>query len=367
MSTTPRFIIVDDVDSEIQYTGPWFRDEGSLDDSLLNGPTYLGTLHGTKSNASLSFTFNGTQFKVLGTLNTRIDSGVADPTWQCFIDDISIDPHTPGPSPSDVSVINAPSNNWVLCEHDMLLDGPHIITVNATVLKNQPFWIDNIQYVPSTSVSLDQAVVVVDNLDPQLQYGPGWQGFVFTNMTTFAGSMLTFNFIGVSLSWYGVIFPGYSVNSSPATYSIDGQTPTTFLLRGLPVDYNLKFFETSPLTAGPHTLKVVYEGTNSTPLTLDYLIIQNGTLPSTTTSVSSDATSVSSDATSSTTGNGTSGASTSMKGSTPVGTITGGVIGGIALIVLAIVGLLLLRRHQKRATQKKANWHWLQNPGPGLG
>ncbi|KAF8816837.1 hypothetical protein BYT27DRAFT_7076418 [Phlegmacium glaucopus] len=340
MSTIPRFINVDDVDSEIQYTGPWFPDEGSQDSLGHNGPTYRSTLHGTKSDASLSFAFNGTQFRVVGSINIRNDSGVVDPTWQCFIDDINIDPIPPSPDPE---------NNWIFCEQDTLLDGPHTITVNVTVLKNQTFWIDKIQYVPSPNVSLDQAVIVVDNSDPQLQYGPGWRVWYYANITTMTGSTFTFNFIGVSLGWYGPLIPDFPLVSSPATYSIDGQIPISFLLTGVPASTpaanNHKFFETTQLTPGPHTLEVVYEGTDSTPLTLDYLLIQNGTLPSTTTSVSSHANSA----------------------SAPVGAIAGGVIGGLALIVLVILGFLLLRRHQKRAAQSKAKWHRHQNPGPGLG
>ncbi|KAF8802798.1 hypothetical protein BYT27DRAFT_7111408 [Phlegmacium glaucopus] len=335
MSTTPRFIIVDDFKSEIQYTGPWFPDAGSEYSLGSNGPPYKDTLHGTKSDASLSLTFSGTQFKVVGSINIRNDSGVVDPTWQCFIDDISIDPIPPSPDPE---------NNWIFCEQDALLDGPHIITVDVTVLKNQTFWFDRIQYVPSPSVSLDKAAIVVDSSDPQLQYGQGWQVWYYANITTVAGSTFTFNFIGVSLSWHGPLIPGFPLGSSPATYSIDGQTPISFLLKGIPADTpitnNQKFFETAQYTAGPHTLRVVYEGTNSTPLTLDYLIIQNDTLSSTTTSVPSHATS-------STTGNGASGTST------PVGAIAGGVIGGLVLIVLAILGFLLLRRNQKRAAQEK--------------
>ena len=112
-----------------------------------------------------------------------------DPTWECFVDNISIGASTPFPYAE---------NNWGFCEQDTLVDGPHILTVNATVLKNQTFWIDNIQYVPSASVSLDQKDIVVDNLDPQLQYGQGWQALGGTaNMTTVPGSIFLYNFIGM--------------------------------------------------------------------------------------------------------------------------------------------------------------------------
>ena len=135
------------------------------------------------------FSSSGTQIKVFGSNNIRNDSGVLDPTWQCFVDNISIGASAP---------FQFAENNWEFCEQDKLVDGPHILTVNATVLKNQTFWIDNIQYVPSASVSLNQKAIVVDNLDPQLQYGQGWQALGGTaNMTTVPGSIFLYNFIGM--------------------------------------------------------------------------------------------------------------------------------------------------------------------------
>ena len=63
MSTTsaPRLIIIDDVDPTIQYTGPWYPDQGSRDSAGNFGPPYQSTLHGVNSNASLSYAFNGEQ------------------------------------------------------------------------------------------------------------------------------------------------------------------------------------------------------------------------------------------------------------------------------------------------------------------
>lgn len=127
----------------------------------------------------------------MGTNNIRNDSGVLDPTWQCFVDDISIGATTP---------FAFPENNWVFCDQDSLIDGPHILTVNTTILKNQTFWFDNIQYLPSASVPLNEAVIMVDHLDSQIQYGAGWQALGSTaNMTLVAGSTFNFNFTGMQL------------------------------------------------------------------------------------------------------------------------------------------------------------------------
>ena len=82
------------------------------------------------------------------------------------------------------------------------MDGPHVLTVNVTVLKNQTFWFDNIQYLPSASVPLNQAAIIVDSLDSQLQYGSGWGALGSgANMTTVAGSIFTFDFIGMQRNY----------------------------------------------------------------------------------------------------------------------------------------------------------------------
>jgi hypothetical protein len=160
---------------------------------------------------------------------------------------------------------------------------------------------------------------------------------LFSHSLTIASS-------GVSLSWYGYIPADLPLSPSLATYSIDGETPISFRCKGLPVDstttlYNQKFFETTKLSPTSHTLKVVYEGNNSTPLTLDYLIIQNGT--STSSSTSSLPTS-------------TISATSTPKKSVAVGSIVGGVIGVLALLVLfGILGFFFLRRRQKRRRRKR--------------
>ena len=54
-----RYIIIDDVDPSIHYNGLWFANQGNQNSVGDFGPPYNGTLHGTTSNASLSFEFSG--------------------------------------------------------------------------------------------------------------------------------------------------------------------------------------------------------------------------------------------------------------------------------------------------------------------
>lgn len=132
----------------------------------------------------------GTQVQVIGSNRPRNDSGVLDPAWECFIDNISIGATTP---------FQFSENNWVFCSQNTLKDGPHTLTLNATVRKSQTFWFDNIKYVPSASVPLDGQAILIDNLDPAVQsaFDSNWHSLGGTaNQTQSKNSAFTFNFTG---------------------------------------------------------------------------------------------------------------------------------------------------------------------------
>jgi hypothetical protein len=135
--------------------------------------------------------FSGSKIIVLGTSITTNASGTQDPTWECFIDDISIG--------WDLSSGDArPENSWVFCQSNLQLeDGPHVLRTTVTVLHQQTFWFDQIQYIPSSNVPLDNLTVRVDSSDPAIQYSSGWtemDGIV--NLTQNAGSTVTYEFLG---------------------------------------------------------------------------------------------------------------------------------------------------------------------------
>ena len=119
-----------------------------------------------------------------------------------------------------------------------------------------------------------------------------------------------------------------------------------FLLKGLPPNtttiYNQKFFETSKMPAGQHKLVVTYLGNSqTTPLTLDYLVIQNGTITNSTTSGGSSGGS-----------SGDSNAGDIANKSNNIGAIVGGIVGGVVLIALAIFAFLYIRRRDKRLSEE---------------
>ena len=69
--------------------------------------------------------------------------------------------------------------------------------MNVTVLHQQTFWFDLIQYRPSSNVSLDNSTVRVDSSDLAVKYSSGWRelnGIV--NLTQIAGSTVTYEFFG---------------------------------------------------------------------------------------------------------------------------------------------------------------------------
>ncbi|KAF9458802.1 hypothetical protein BDZ94DRAFT_1312913 [Collybia nuda] len=244
-TTGKRRIVVDDLDSgQIQYVWPgWFRDYGSHDNDGTWGPPYQHTLYGTKVNGNLTFKFNGTDINVLGTtaLVKTSTERIFDPTWECFIDQISIGRTEP---------FTLTENNWDLCAQHEMADGQHELVINVSTA-GQAFLFDSIRYTPS----------------------PGLRWNLWSR---------------TSLSWIGMIPKEYLRNSTSGTYSIDGEASTSFALEGLDPglaqpenQFNQIFFATPELPAGPHSLSIVYQGGEQyTPLTLDFLYVTNNPNPS---------------------------------------------------------------------------------------
>src|SRR6266498_1272642 len=125
----------------------------------------------------------------MGTNNLRNDSGITDPQWSCYVDGVSIQTGSP--------LLN-PENNWMFCSSYALKDGPHTITVNATVAKSQTFWFDYIGYLPSKSVSLANKTIMLINVDSAIHYGSGWNAYGnIANWTQTQGDLVTLNFYGM--------------------------------------------------------------------------------------------------------------------------------------------------------------------------
>lgn len=63
MEAPARWVIVDDADTSISYTGSWFSENGGGQHKIGNfGTPYLETLHGISEDGSISLEFNGVSY-----------------------------------------------------------------------------------------------------------------------------------------------------------------------------------------------------------------------------------------------------------------------------------------------------------------
>ncbi|KAF8880043.1 hypothetical protein BD779DRAFT_1474037 [Infundibulicybe gibba] len=337
LAPLPRRVIVDDADPRIQYSdsGQWTPTMGVSSPGTqgidTNGPPFQNTARFTNitsGTSSLSFRFQGSSPQVSGT-----SLGIA---YECFIDGTSI-----GSTPGSQAVAGGSiiQDNALLCDGIQFSEeGEYTLTLNvsSTVGDTTVLWFDYITYIPSTSVQLGSDTILVDRLDSAIAYNMGsWVTasslYNLARFTQVNNSGLTFNFTGTSVSWVG--YTPMSNQSTSAMYSIDSGEPEIFRLNASPHNLSDQVLFTSPnLNPGLHSLEVVYQGDNDTPpLALNYLVVANNRLtPSQTPSVPPTI------ATS----------SNKLNGSTPVGAIIGGVIGGIAVLCLA--AFLLWRRNRQQ-------------------
>ncbi|KAH9484869.1 hypothetical protein JR316_0001771 [Psilocybe cubensis] len=344
----PPIIVVDDTDTNlITYTGSWASTNTTEFDLLgHSGRPFEGTLHRTSSNASLTFTFNGTFVAFYGTLNESSPlptPGV--PSVQCIIllKNIFI---TTG--------FSEVGNNQQFCILDRPLDDEeHTIIVNIIYPINNDhnsyphsFWFDMIQYRALTPTQVNNSRALIPPPDPRMRFGPGWtpsfngpiQFNSGGNRTNVKNSTFTMQFIGTSLSWFGYMDQSITTEATTASYAIDDETPTIFNINASNpalkiLDTNVLFFQTPKFAYGHHTLTVIYNGDvedNSTPLTLNYVVIQNSSSSSTVPSLDSPSTSSTSP-----------NSSNSRKDLAP---IIGGTLGSLAFIVASVVILILRRR-----------------------
>jgi len=124
---------------------------------------------------------------VFGTNNIQNVSGVIDPLWRCYVDNVEILSSAPYPYPE---------NNWRMCGVDNLVDKVHTLTVQVEN-RVQTFWFDYLLYAPSPNAVLDNSVILVPNKDPSLTYGSEWEAFEDSwIMTRVHGASMSFQFTG---------------------------------------------------------------------------------------------------------------------------------------------------------------------------
>ncbi|KAF9042903.1 hypothetical protein BJ165DRAFT_1529056 [Panaeolus papilionaceus] len=272
-----RYIVVDDNDSGIQYTGTWSLIDGKPRDRDGNfGPTYRGTLHSTiAGQASFSYNYRGSAGRVTGSINVRTSNGATDPTWECKVDGRVIPQEKPFPYFE---------NNWDLCKWTAndVSDGQHRVEVNVRS-NGQAFLFDRFQYVASPSANIQNSVVSVHYNDPAVTYGSGWGNLGdIGRMAPDGGATMTFKFYGTGVSWIGTTPVELPAGSSTAEYRIDNNPPVTITVpgRGDQTEYSVLVFETGNVPLDHHTLTVTSRGqTSLTPLVLSRLWVRGGSSP----------------------------------------------------------------------------------------
>ncbi|KAF9021347.1 hypothetical protein BDZ89DRAFT_1116005 [Hymenopellis radicata] len=169
--------------------------------------------------------------------------------------------------------------------------------------------------------------------------------------STHEGDFLTVTFTGTEIIVYGT----YNKNSGGVvtSYAIDNglATPVTHSASGDSPQYRQQFWDSGTLDMAEHHLDLTMVHVNTldrgftTSVWIDYFNVTS--VPATNTS--------STTVTPSTSGSGSS--STALSGSTsgahssspPVGAIVGGIIGGVALVIIAIALWLWYRARKRRA------------------
>ncbi|KAK7688892.1 hypothetical protein QCA50_007583 [Cerrena zonata] len=189
---------------------------------------------------------------------------------------------------------------------------------------------------------MSTAVIVVNN-DPSISYEGVWatvqsQG-ASVHASACAGGQTSFSytFSGTQISIVGgLLVPKLNdTDALVSTYSIDNSTPFTYRApTNITADTGDVEFYTSPvLSDGQHTLFANVTSCSSNHL---YIMLSILYVPSSITSVASASrTVISSFPTSSNTVSGSS----ESHSSTPVGAIVGGVIGGVALLIISAIAI----------------------------
>ncbi|KAE9386856.1 hypothetical protein BT96DRAFT_981586 [Gymnopus androsaceus JB14] len=360
----PRLIVVDDTDPSIQYSPPEafsLDTSGKLDRAGWGGPVFNGTITEATSDASFSYAFNGTFVRVM-LATQQLDTNSSG--WGCMVDGLPI--HSFGMDPFQIT-------NHFACDSGSILinsPGEHTLTVNlfpSRESNGSPIWLDSIHYQPLPSDPLDAVTLRVQNIPAN------GHGTTLLQMMRNERRMLhlwikqgtSFIFNGTSAILYGMNFGGsYNrlsgiYNANEAVYAVDGGPSQTFALPGsasitnssgtyVVSLVNWPLLAVDNLTEAQHEISIV-TAFNSTvtnlandatggvqPLSVSYFYVK--TNPAQLDNSSPNKTSSTPSSSSS------SLSSLSSHGKTSeCGAIVGGVVGGIACLVLLLLGFVFIR------------------------
>ncbi|KAF8798944.1 hypothetical protein BYT27DRAFT_7150508 [Phlegmacium glaucopus] len=239
-------LLVDDQDSQIQYLCPSLHQ--TVTGSYYNN-TWSTVENDSCSNGWFQYTFNGVGVQV------SVSLANAGQSYQVKLDD--------GPF--------VPQTGHGSFESPVLPDGKHTITYATDFSSETPPSFDYLTVTPGPSTPLSGKTLAADDTDPSFIYSGKWKitppnpiPFDYstslyrntTHWTSTIGDSLQFNFIGTSISVFGILANISSGGNISATYTIDGVSKTLGIPNGTLDTLPMVQLFHSDLQAGSHTLVV---------------------------------------------------------------------------------------------------------------
>ncbi|TFK30231.1 hypothetical protein FA15DRAFT_203912 [Coprinopsis marcescibilis] len=331
-----RLVYYDDTDiaKGVSYSEGWFEsfDRFSSDRGLV----WQGTQHGTFANrASMEFSFVGDFVSLAGRVNTFnfTSTHMISANWTCSVDGELVEN-----AMASLPTSTPQMNNFGLCSQSGLSNGRHLLSVEVEASEELPFWVDRISVRPVIAQLPPNSTVQVNPLDEDFLYVSGkWDGPEGGDyrFTTQAGASVILDFHGTKVIWVSETVRDQPAGTSTGLYTLDDGEPVPFTILGLARGEfnsgNRILFETDTFPAGKHRLNVTYMGF-SAPLVLDRLVIEGGDVVPL---------------------GGTSPDSPFGKATVTtkpnVGAIAGGIVGGVAaLLIILVSGWILYRKKLRR-------------------
>ncbi|KAH6902394.1 hypothetical protein BKA70DRAFT_1520700 [Coprinopsis sp. MPI-PUGE-AT-0042] len=321
--TLVRAVDVDDDDEQLVFSGPWTIHKDDFEEYPVYGPVYRGSQHRLlNATGTVTFRFNGTgKVGIYGTSNARNKSGIFDPSNSCMRNGL----YFPGDKPR-----RAPINGWPLCYIAGNSKRQHVLTLTG-VSSNTALYVDKIVYEPDYASPPEAPTVRIKSNDLAVEYlEGGWTTSMQAvgMLTEHAGAKMRITFTGSSATFIGGIAPDYPGGNSTATYSLNGNSPTVFVVPGSPSDgstvYEQPFFQIKDLGPETHELVVTHNGPPA-PLVFNYLRVEDGDIYQFAAIREPEPDGK----------------------KAPLGAIVGGAIGG-AILVLALIAFIVITRKRKQ-------------------
>ncbi|KIY62883.1 hypothetical protein CYLTODRAFT_162049 [Cylindrobasidium torrendii FP15055 ss-10] len=237
------YIIVDDSDAQLQYSGLWTSGGGSVN--------------------------YGTSLQLIGDYT---------PGGSCALS-ISLD--SAPPAEHSTPNVTAPSYHQTIWESSNIPDGNHTLVYSvqscSSTDPDQEFvWLDYILYEPTSGAGPSGAKYFVDDTSPQAS----WEGELQTSMQ--AGdfnqtvhvlekdSSVRFSFTGTRAIVYGRLNSNTSTTPAQAKVQLDNKSAVSF---GISVaQANVQFHDTGTVDDGDHTLVLTTK--SDTAIAIDYFIVR---------------------------------------------------------------------------------------------